>query len=116
MSIPPLLEQIVAMESTLWGRKYRELTSKAHRLSLKNYSRNERVRKKTPDACPCCHWGLEHDVDGVVTSSRLMINRGGQFKAMCGGTHRLSNALARNIQEDGKGSDARWPDNQKNHY
>lgn len=97
----PALEQIVAMESTPLGKEVSELTSKSPQTIVEELFENERV--KTLMLYLACHWGLEHDVDGVGYLVPLMINRAVNAKLCVGGSHRLSNALARVIQEPGRG-------------
>ncbi|MEE8374225.1 MAG: NAD(P)/FAD-dependent oxidoreductase, partial [Dehalococcoidia bacterium] len=62
---------------------------------------NERVR--TLMLYLACHWGLEHDDGGLGFLVPLMLDRAVNSRLCLGGSHRLSNALARIIQESGGG-------------
>jgi len=95
------LEQVLALERTEVGREISELTPKSPKTIVDELFENERVR--TLMLYLACHWGLEHDVEGIGYLVPLMLNRPVNTRLCLGGSHRLSNALARVIQEPGGG-------------
>jgi len=97
----PALEMVPTMERTQLGREVSELTAKSPKTIIDELFEHERV--KALMLYLSCHWGLEHDVDGIGYLVPLMLNRAVNQKLCIGGSHRLSNALARVIQEDGGG-------------
>jgi len=97
----PALEQVPALERTAIGREISELTPKSPKTIVDELFENERVR--TLMLYLACHWGLEYDVEGIGYLVPLMLNRPVNTRLCLGGSHRLSNALARVIQEPGGG-------------
>lgn len=97
----PALEQILALERTEIGREISDLTPKSPKTIVEELFENERVR--TLMLYLACHWGLEYDVEGIGYLVPLLLNRPVNTRLCVGGSHRLSNALARVIQEPGGG-------------
>ena len=97
----PVLEAVLGMEKTEVGREISELQHKSPQEIVYELFENERVR--TLMLYLACHWGLEYDNGGLGFLVPLMLDRAVNSRLCLGGSHRLSNALARVIQEPGGG-------------
>ena len=99
--VPPLppLDQLPKLEATPIGKEISEFTPKAPKDIIDELFENERVRALM--LYLACHWGLEYDVEGVGYLVPLYLDRHVNHGLCVGGSHRLSNALARVIQENG---------------
>ena len=95
------LEQAPALERTPIGREISEYSFKSPQEVVDELYENERV--KTLMLYLACHWGLEYDGAGVGYLIPLLLNRAVNSRLCLGGSHRLSNALCRVIQEPGGG-------------
>ena len=95
------LEQAPALERTPIGKEISEYSFKSPQEVVDELYENERV--KTLMLYLACHWGLEHDGAGVGYLIPLLLNRAVNSRLCLGGSHRLSNALCRVIQEAGGG-------------
>ncbi len=95
------LDQVPALESTPIGSEISELTPRSPRGVLDELYENERV--KTLMLYLACHWGLDVDGTGVGYLIPLMLNRAVNSRLCMGGSHRLSHAISRVIQETGCG-------------
>jgi phytoene dehydrogenase-like protein len=101
--VPPLppVEALIGLQSTDVGREIADLQHKSPREIVDDLFENERVR--TLMLYLACHWGLEYDNGGLGFLVPLMLNRAVNSRLCIGGSHRLSNSIARVIQEDGRG-------------
>jgi len=97
----PTLEAVIGLEKTAIGREISEYQPKSPQEIVDELFENERVR--TLMLYLACHWGLEYDNGGLGFLVPLMLNRAVSSRLCLGGSHRLSNALARVIQEPGGG-------------
>ncbi|TET13569.1 MAG: NAD(P)/FAD-dependent oxidoreductase [Dehalococcoidia bacterium] len=97
----PTLEAVIGLEKTAVGREISEYQPKSPQEIVDELFENERVR--TLMLYLACHWGLEYDNGGLGFLVPLMLNRAVNSRLCLGGSHRLSNALARVIQEPGGG-------------
>ena len=97
----PTLEAVIGLEKTAVGREISEYQPKSPQEIVDELFGNERVR--TLMLYLACHWGLEYDNGGLGFLVPLMLNRAVNSRLCLGGSHRLSNALARVIQEPGGG-------------
>ena len=95
------LEQAPALERTPIGTEISEYSFKSPQEVVDELYENERV--KTLMLYLACHWGLEYDGAGVGYLIPLLLNRAVNARLCMGGSHRLSNALCRVIQEPGGG-------------
>jgi phytoene dehydrogenase-like protein len=95
------LDQAPALERTPLGSEISEYSFKSPQEVVDELYENERV--KTLMLYLACHWGLEHDGAGVGYLIPLLLNRAVNARLCIGGSHRLSNALCRVIQEPGGG-------------
>jgi phytoene dehydrogenase-like protein len=101
--VPPIgaLEQAPALERTPLGSEISAYSFKSPQEVVDELYENERV--KTLMLYLACHWGLEHDGAGVGYLIPLLLNRAVNARLCLGGSHRLSHALCRVIQEPGGG-------------
>jgi phytoene dehydrogenase-like protein len=101
--VPPIgaLEQAPALERTPLGSEISAYSFKSPQEVVDELYENEKV--KTLMLYLACHWGLEHDGAGVGYLIPLLLNRAVNARLCMGGSHRLSNALCRDIQEPGGG-------------
>jgi phytoene dehydrogenase-like protein len=99
--LPPI-EAVVGLQKTEVGREISEYQHKSPKEIVDELFENERV--KTLMLYLACHWGLEYDNGGLGFLVPLMLNRPVNTRLCIGGSHRLSNALARVIQEPGGGN------------
>ena len=97
----PTLEAVIGLEKTAIGREISEYQPKSPQEIVDELFENERVR--TLMLYLACHWGLEYDNGGLGFLVPLMLNRAVNSRLCLGGSHRLSNALSRVIQEPGGG-------------
>jgi len=97
----PVLEAVIGLEKTSIGKEISEYQHKSPKEIVDELFENERV--KTMMLYLACHWGLEYDNGGLGFLVPLMLNRAVNSRLCLGGSHRLSNALARVIQEPGQG-------------
>ena len=97
----PTLEAVLGMEKTEIGKEISGYQPKSPQDIVYELFENERVR--TLMLYLACHWGLEHDDGGLGFLVPLMLDRAVNSRLCIGGSHRLSNALARVIQEPGGG-------------
>ena len=95
------LEQAPALEQTALGSEISEYSFKSPQEVVDELYENEKV--KTLMLYLACHWGLEYDGAGVGYLIPLLLNRAVNARLCMGGSHRLSNALCRVIQEPGGG-------------
>lgn len=95
------LEQIPALESTSIGSEISAFTPRSPQEVVDELYENPRVR--TLMLYLACHWGLDHDGTGVGYLIPLMLNRAVSSRLCVGGSHRLSHAISRVIQESGCG-------------
>jgi phytoene dehydrogenase-like protein len=98
--LPPI-EAVVGLQKTEIGREISEYQHKSPKEIVDELFENERV--KTLMLYLACHWGLEYDNGGLGFLVPLMLNRPVNTRLCIGGSHRLSNALARVVQEPGGG-------------
>ena len=97
----PTLEAVIGLEKTAIGKEISEYQPKSPQEIVDELFENERVR--TLMLYLSCHWGLEYDNGGLGFLVPLMLNRAVNSRLCLGGSHRLSNALSRVIQEPGGG-------------
>ncbi len=97
----PTLEAVLGMEKTAIGKELSTYQPKSPKEIVDELFENERVR--TMMLYLACHWGLEYDYGGLGFLVPLMLDRPVNTRLCLGGSHRLSNALARVIQEGGGG-------------
>jgi len=97
----PTLEAVIGLEKTAIGREISEYQPKSPQEIVDELFENERVR--TLMLYLACHWGLEYDNGGLGFLVPLMLNRAVNSRLCLGGSHRLSNAPSRGIQEPGGG-------------
>jgi len=97
----PILEAVIGLEKTSIGKEISEYQHKSPKEIVDELFENERV--KTMMLYLACHWGLEYDNGGLGFLVPLMLNRAVNSRLCLGGSHRLSNALSRVIQELGQG-------------
>ncbi len=97
----PTLEAVIGMEKTAIGKELSTYQPKSPKEIVDELFENERVR--TMMLYLACHWGLEYDYGGLGFLVPLMLDRPVNTRLCLGGSHRLSNALARVIQEGGGG-------------
>lgn len=97
----PTLEAVLGLEKTPIGKEISEYQPKSPKEIVFEHFENERVRALM--LYLACHWGLEYDNGGLGFLVPLMLNRAVNSRLCIGGSHRLSNALSRVIQEPGQG-------------
>ncbi len=97
----PTLEAVIGLEKTAIGKEISEYQPKSPQEIIDELFENERVR--TMMLYLACHWGLEYDNGGLGFLVPLMLDRAVNSRLCIGGSHRLSNALSRVIQEQGGG-------------
>jgi phytoene dehydrogenase-like protein len=95
------LEQAPALERTPIGEEISAYSFKSPQEVVDELYENERI--KALMLYLACHWGLEHDGAGVGYLIPLLLNRAVNSRLCVGGSHRLSNAICRVIQEPGGG-------------
>ena len=97
----PTLDAVLGLEKTEIGKEISEYQPKSPKDIVFEHFENERVRALM--LYLACHWGLEYDNGGLGFLVPLMLNRAVNSRLCVGGSHRLSNALSRVIQEPGQG-------------
>jgi phytoene dehydrogenase-like protein len=97
----PTLDAVLGLEKTEIGKEISEYQPKSPKDIVFEHFENERVRALM--LYLACHWGLEYDNGGLGFLVPLMLNRAVNSRLCMGGSHRLSNALSRVIQEPGQG-------------
>ena len=97
----PTLEAVLGLEKTEIGKEISQYQPKSPQEIVYELFENERVR--TMMLYLACHWGLDYDDGGLGFLVPLMLDRAVNSRLCIGGSHRLSNALARVIQEPGGG-------------
>jgi phytoene dehydrogenase-like protein len=95
------IELTIGMQKTEIGREIEEIQPKSPEDIVNELFENERV--KTMMLYLATHWGVEHDMTSLGFLAALYINRAVNSRLCIGGSHRLSNAICRVIQEEGKG-------------
>ncbi len=98
---PPLsaLDQAAKLEQSDIGREITELSEKSPQKIIFDLFENESVRLAL--LYMTCHWGLEHDLEGVGFLAALYFNRSTNYRLCTGGSHMLSQALTKVIIENG---------------
>ncbi len=97
----PTLEAVLGLHKTPIGQEIAEYQPRSPQDIVYDLFENERVR--TLMLYLACHWGLDYDDGGLGFLVPLMLDRAVNSRLCVGGSHRLSNAVARAVQEDGRG-------------
>lgn len=99
--VPPLsaLEQAAKLEQSELGREITAYSEKSPRQIVDEFFENEHVR--TLMLYAACHWGLEHDLEGVGYLALIYLNRATNYRLCVGGSHMLSQGLNKVILENG---------------
>ncbi len=86
-----------AMSSEI-GRKLSEYAERTPEEVIKERFENDAVR--TLILYGVCHWGLDYSQSGVGYLIPLYFNRMSNYRLVAGGSHRVSNALLKNVFEN----------------
>lgn len=99
--VPPLglLEQVAKLEKTEIGKEINAYTEKSPREIVDEFFENKHVRAMM--LYIACHWGLEHDVEGVGYLALVNLNRSTNYQLCAGGSHMLAQALMKAVIENG---------------
>ncbi len=97
----PTLEAVLGLHKTEIGEEISGYQPKSPQETVFGLFENERVR--TLMLYLACHWGLDYDDGGLGFLVPLMLDRAVNSRLCLGGSHRLSNAVARAVQEAGGG-------------
>ncbi len=85
-------------ENSELGRKLTHYSEKTPEDVIKERFENDHVR--TLFLYTVCHWGLDHSQSGVGYLIPLYFNRMNNYRLTKGGSHRVSNAILKNVFEN----------------
>jgi len=85
-------------ENSELGRKLTDYSEKTPEEVIKERFENDHVR--TLMMYGVCHWGLDHSQSGVGYLIPLYFNRMSNYRLTKGGSHRVSNAILKNVFEN----------------
>ena len=97
-AVPPL-EQIVKLQGTEVGREIIELMELSPQEIVGRFFENEHVKALL--LYLACHWGIEHDMNGLGYMALICLNRMTHYSLCLGGSHMVSQALNKSLVENG---------------
>src|SRR3990172_10120644 len=99
--VPPMsaLEQAAKLEESQLGREITAYSEKSPQQIVDEHFENEHVKALMLYAA--CHWGLEHDLEGVGYLAVLYLDRATNYRLCIGGSHMLSQGLNKVLIENG---------------
>ncbi|MBI2304606.1 MAG: NAD(P)/FAD-dependent oxidoreductase [Chloroflexi bacterium] len=95
----PLLEQAMKLDSSPLGEAISVLSEKSPRTIIDELFESEPV--KLFFSYLACQWGLPYDGDGLGYMAALFLNRSANQRLCIGGSHMISQALAKIVVENG---------------
>ena len=87
------------LEASDWGKELISYSPKSPRRIVDEVFENEHVR--TLWLYLLCHWGIQHDMQGLGYLALLYLNRSSKYRLVVGGSHMLSQAICKDIVENG---------------
>ncbi len=99
--VPPqaAIEQVVKLQASEIGREILEYSEKSPKDIVFDLFESDPVR--TLMLYVACHWGLEHDVEGVGYLAALYLNRATNYRLCVGGSHRGSQSMNKIVLQNG---------------
>ncbi len=99
--VPPLsaLDQASLLDRSDIGREIVAYSEKSPKQIVDEFFENDQV--KTLMLYAACHWGLEHDIEGVGYLAVLYLNRATNYRLCVGGSHMLSQGINKVLIENG---------------
>jgi len=95
----PSLMAAAHLESTDWGNDLMSYSSKSPKQVIEELFEDEHIRAMW--LYLLCHWGVQHDMQGLGYLMLLYFNRATHYQLVVGGSHMVSQAIGKVIVENG---------------
>lgn len=95
----PTLEQVVNLQQTEMGREILEFSEKSPQAIINENFENEHIRTLLLYAA--CHWGLDHDMEGIGYLALIYLDRATNYRLSVGGSHMVGQAFNKALIENG---------------